>query len=311
ADVTNDGNLDMLGSDFLLINNGAGVFNPGYSYGFNSGQLAILDFNNDGWQDVVSPEGYCKIYFNQGGGVFYHTMFAADPSNYASVTDLISDDFNGDGRVDIASATNGGINIILSVVDTIFKAHIGKAVISQPNALTSSDFDNDGDKDIALCNYSNTNNVEVIYNNGAGNFSIASSLTLTTGVYAVSIATGDFNADNKIDLAVLNTTNVSIFLNNGSGGFGTATNFNTFTSPTSIKAADFNKDEKLNLAVAGSSLSIHLNNGTGTFGSPVNYNYSGAYSSLTVADLNNDSFPDVSCTAESANITDVFFNNAT
>jgi len=63
---------------------------------------------------------------------------------------------------------------------------------------------------------------------------------------------GDFNGNDRQDLAVANygSANVSILLGNGAGRFGAATNFGVRTSPISVAVGDFNGDGKQDLAIA-------------------------------------------------------------
>src|ERR1700722_4161577 len=65
-------------------------------------------------------------------------------------------------------------------------------------------------------------------------------------------ATGDFNSDGKLDLAIgnLSSATVSILLGNGDGTFAAKHDFVTGTDPRSIAVGDFNGDGKLDLVVA-------------------------------------------------------------
>jgi hypothetical protein len=123
----------------------------------------------------------------------------------------------------------------------------------------------------------------------------------------------DFNGDNKLDFAVVAGTGVTVFLNNGTGGFGSTSipllerrqnPRSSKTSPrpgtgpnfTTIGAADFNGDGKIDLAVSGgqffpTDLEVLLGNGDGTFQSPVSAGVSGA--PMTIGDFNGDGIPDV------------------
>ena len=75
---------------------------------------------------------------------------------------------------------------------------------------------------------------------------------LGTGSNPVSVAVGDFNGDDRQDLAVANygSANVSILLGNGAGSFGAATDFGVGTNPNSVAVGDFNGDGKQDLAIA-------------------------------------------------------------
>jgi uncharacterized protein with LGFP repeats len=67
-----------------------------------------------------------------------------------------------------------------------------------------------------------------------------------------AVAVGDFNGDQKPDLAVANSgdNNVSVLLGDGKGGFAAAANFPAGNRPTSVAVGDFNGDQKPDLAVA-------------------------------------------------------------
>jgi hypothetical protein len=75
------------------------------------------------------------------------------------------------------------------------------------------------------------------------------------GINPSSVATGDFNGDGLLDLAVADTSfnTVSVLLGNGSGEFGTATNFGVGLNPYSVATGDFNGDGVLDLAAVGSA----------------------------------------------------------
>jgi YVTN family beta-propeller protein len=114
-----------------------------------------------------------------------------------------------------------------------------------------------------------------------------------TGSLPIAVATGDFNQDGKLDLAVanLNDDTVSVLLGRGDGTFQSQSVYATGSGPTWIATGDFNGDGKLDLAVANfsdSTVSILLGNGDGTFQPQSVYVAGSGPHSIMTADLNGD-----------------------
>lgn len=123
----------------------------------------------------------------------------------------------------------------------------------------------------------------------------SSPIALATGATPFSLARGDFNGDNKLDLAVANygNNNVSILLGNGLGGFTPANSgpFGVGSHPISIAVGDFNKDTHLDLVTANngdSSLSVLLNDGMGGFAAAVPLTAGQFPYAVVVADFDGD-----------------------
>jgi hypothetical protein len=125
-----------------------------------------------------------------------------------------------------------------------------------------------------------------------------SPLTYTAGNYPDALATGDFNGDGKLDIAVVNAdgNNISVFFGKGDGTFQPAVNYGDTEGPAYIVAADLNGDGKPDLAVANhkSSVGVFLNNGEGTFSQgPTDYSTGSGTMSVAVRDVNSDGIPDL------------------
>ena len=117
------------------------------------------------------------------------------------------------------------------------------------------------------------------------------------------VAVGDFNGDGKPDLVVANNggnpNTLSILLGNGDGTFQARSDIAGGGSPLQVIVADFNRDGKLDLAVANSiynTVTVLLGKGDGTFQAPVAYATGTNAQWLVAADFNGDGKLDIATT---------------
>src|SRR5580658_362862 len=114
----------------------------------------------------------------------------------------------------------------------------------------------------------------------------------TAGANPYSVATGDFNGDGKLDIAVANSSgnNISVLFGDGKGTFNPPVNYSDSRGPGFILASDLKGDGKLDLVVANyeSGVSVFLNNGTGTFLKAADYATGYAAAALAIGDVNGD-----------------------
>ena len=141
-----------------------------------------------------------------------------------------------------------------------------------------------------------------------GVLGFAPKVDFATGTNPNSLSIGDFNGDDKPDLAVANIDSgtASILLNTTATGAGTPTfatqvTFTTGNAPLSVSIGDFNLDGKPDLAVANdgsNDVSILLNTtatgaATPTFAPQVTFPTGNAPSWVSIGDFNGDSLPDL------------------
>jgi hypothetical protein len=129
-----------------------------------------------------------------------------------------------------------------------------------------------------------------------------------TGSTPYYVATGDFNGDGILDLAVANdgTDTVSVLLGNGDGTFGNKTDYTVGSGPICILAADLNNDGVLDLATtAQNSLvaDVLFGDGHGGFGAAQSYPVGPNPNSIAAGDLNGDGWPDLAVTNYSGDTT--------
>jgi len=181
-----------------------------------------------------------------------------------------------------------------------------------PFAVTTGDFNGDGNPDLAVANRV-ADNVSVFFGNGTGGFGAGANYPVGSG--PIGIAAADFNGDGRTDIAVANfatlglptsgTADVSVLLGTGGGNFAPAQHFgigNSGSHPSSIAAADFNRDGRIDLALGNyglSAVSVLIGNGAGSFSLAGTFPLiSQNLFSIAVGDFDRDSNPDVAATLD-------------
>lgn len=197
---------------------------------------------------------------------------------------VITADFNGDGKLDLAVANSGvdpasgvnsagSISILLGYGDGTFAPKVDYPSGLNSVSLTAADFNADGKLDLAVTNFG-SNSISIFLGKGDGAFAPKSDIAV--GRTPTSIATGDFNRDGKIDLVFANFQDnaFTLLLGKGDGTFQPGTEFPAGVKPVGIAVADFNGDGILDVATScmgddtqGIKPEIHLEfgNGDGTF----------------------------------------------
>ena len=317
GDFNNDNRLDIAVVNYgtnnlgIFIGYGNGTFSSQiiYSTGFGSKphSIAIGDFNNDSRLDIVVANPFTNnigVFMGHGDGTFSNqiTYLAADNSMPASVA---VGDFNNDGRSDIivANYMADTISLFLRHGNGAFSSAIIFSIDanSGPWSITIGDFNNDNRLDVAVANiWLGTLAVFVGY--GDGNFSNQMTYSIGSDSMPYSVAVADLNNDGHSDIAVANfgTNDVSIFMKEDDANFTIQITLSTTIAshPQSVAVGDFNKDGRLDIAVANywlNNVGIFLGDGHGTFLNQITYSTdvgSRPYS-IAIGDFNNDSRLDI------------------
>ena len=150
--------------------------------------LAVLSMASEGGSFFVGP-GELRIFLNDGTGDFIESLVL--PTGVAPVG-LTAADLDGDTRIDLAYADSGfplGLGLV-TVTDTVTLLYGDGAggidsaatviVDPTPNDIAAGDLEGDGDVDLVITTFGGSN-VQVLDNDGAGNFVVSSSLPMSAG----------------------------------------------------------------------------------------------------------------------------------
>jgi len=264
------------------------------------------------------PGGYHFSYFVHtqitGSGRFVNPATLSSTGSPSSVT---AADFNNDGYIDLAIANadgpTGTISVFMNNGDGTFAAAVNYTNLdSQPWAITSADFNNDGYMDIAVAT-SNDCYLYVFLNNGDGTFALPTSCLI--GMEPGNMVAADVDGDGFPDLAIPCYSNhtVAVFKNNGHGTFGTAVNYyDVGNGSEMITAADFNNDGYIDFAVTNQNdgtISVLKNNGDGTFTTSATIYEGDSPCGITSADFNGDGYADIAVTDWDLNLVYIYLND--
>ncbi len=247
--------------------------------------LASADLDGDGKLDLIAgtsssfDEGSVsaiEVMQGNGDGTF-RPQVSYPISSFA--LQVITGDFNGDGKADVAVAEGyGGIGILLNRGDGTLLPEIRTG--SYAYSIVAADFNKDSNLDVAASSVK----VNVLINKGNAMF--APEVSWDPGGITGWLASADYDGNGQADLAV---GGVSVLLNRGGGTFPDHTNYSTDDVPYRLLAGDFNSDGKPDLAVNTENklAVVLLNKGDGTFLQPVNQGYEYSYN-MAAADFNRD-----------------------
>jgi hypothetical protein len=277
-----------------LLGKGDGTFQKPVVYSYPLGvPIAVGDFNGDGKLDLVvtgalgdgGPSGNTvNVLLGNGDGTFQAPLVSPTTE---FPTFVAVGDFNHDGKMDVAVIDPPYISVLLGNGDGTFQAPSDNDSFFGPQWLAVGDFNNDRRLDVVAVGYfGSSTDMGVLLGNGDG--TLQSALTYPLGNTPGSVASGDFNHDGNLDVAIgYRFGGVAVRLGNGDGTFQPEVDYDA--GGTDVTVHDMNGDGNLDIVSAG--VYLLMGNGDGTFRPAEIFTANGI--AVTVGDFNGDHLPDV------------------
>lgn len=265
--------------------------------------IAAADVNGDGNIDLVTSNfgkadlggDTISVAFGNGDGTF------KDPKSYPANLDpdsVVIDDVNGDGLPDVIvpNFNADSVSVLLNDAAGGYEKPVTYKTGPKPIFIAIGDINADTFSDLVVVNDIASGGISVLIGDGKGAFSSTGKVDYVTGDNPASAAIGDLNGDGNPDIVTANSNsnNITVLLNKGDGTFAKNKDYPTADQaslPRGVAIADFNGDDKADVAAANATLSnvaIFPGKGDGSLGDPKLYSTGPAPNAVIAVDFNGD-----------------------
>ena len=325
ADFNNDTHIDIVTANYrgnsigVLLGYGNGSFASVVIYSTVDGSrpqsVAVSDFNQDHILDIVVANyrrDNVGLFLGNGDGTFQHQI-EFSTGNFSMPTFLIANDFNNDSINDVAVSNKNAdnIGILYGYGNGTFRSirTFTTGAGSSPQCIRSGDFNNDNILDISVAS-PGTNYIMILYGLRDGDFMLGPSYSTGQKSGTLSMGVGDFNNDDKLDIATANflMDDIGIHMSYGYQPYGGVLAFSTGTgsSPCSVAVSDFNNDSNSDVVVANygtNTVGILFGYGNGKFSNIITHSVGATARPIVVSvgDINNDNRSDIVVVNSQAN----------
>jgi hypothetical protein len=215
GDVDLDGDIDVIAASYYdntirwFENDGLGKFKATHvitTTAVNAQGVTAVDIDGDGDLDLVSAssgDNTVAVYINVYRGTFCEIKRIVD-NNAIGVRTVVAADFDGDGDIDLASASKDDNTV--AWYPNIGQGYFGeKIVISNTSygaySLVARDIDQDGHMDMVVA--SNGDDTVAVWRNDGHRASPTFSKTVVYAEadFVLSVTAFDFDRDGDIDVA--------------------------------------------------------------------------------------------------------------
>ena len=212
ADLDKDGNLDIAFTDTDFVDvfwgKGTGQFTGPDVFSVPAFPVALLaaDTSGSGREDLISASQDASVFILANEGSRHFRAVSNTHSPLAS--GIVADDFNRDGRQDIAvvntptckAPCNGAVTVFPGTGSTYFAPGKRYTIGMHGTGIATGDLNGDGVPDLVITNATAGDNADTSVLLGLQSGGFAAPLNITLGSLSSEAFLVDMNKDGKLDL---------------------------------------------------------------------------------------------------------------